>query len=114
MSLIGDSCPRSDAMAKVCGEARYTVDYEEPGMLYGHLLRSTVQAGKITRLDISKAAGMPGVRAVVTAAEAPGLAGMLVRDQPVFAIDRVRYEGETDRGSGRRYFIAGESGSGTN
>lgn len=94
-TVVGRSIPRSDAVVKVRGEAVYAVDYGEPGMLYAALLRSPLPAGTIRRLDTSLARAMPGVHLVVTAAEAPGaLAGLVIRDQPLFAADRVRYEGE--------------------
>ena len=95
MSVIGEALPRTDGLAKVTGEAIYTVDYSETGMLHGCLLRSPIVSGRIKHIDISKAAAMPGVRAVVTAKEAPkGLAGMIILDQPLFASDTIRYEGE--------------------
>jgi CO/xanthine dehydrogenase Mo-binding subunit len=82
-------------LAKVKGEAVYGVDYEEPGMVWAALLRSPVAAGRIARLDVSKARTMSGVRAVVTAADAPTCrAGWVMREQRLFAVDGVRYEGE--------------------
>ncbi|MBT3629500.1 MAG: hypothetical protein HN527_15490, partial [Rhodospirillaceae bacterium] len=68
MSHIGSAAIRSDARSKVNGETVYTYDYKEAGMLYGYLLRSRIAAGKLVRLDISKARAMPGVRAVICAA----------------------------------------------
>lgn len=95
MSVIGEALPRSDGEVKVRGEAVYAVDYAEPGMLYAKLLRSPVPAGVIRRLDASRAAAMPGVRGVFTAADAPDvMAGWVLRDQRLFAKDVVRYEGE--------------------
>ncbi len=94
-SLIGAAVPRSDAESKVRGEAVYGVDYAEVGMLHAKLLRSPVPAGAIRKLDAGRARGLPGVHAVVTAADAPvPRAGAVVRDQPLFASSTVRYEGE--------------------
>src|SRR5713101_3236641 len=94
-SLIGASLPRTDAETKVRGEATYGVDYGERGMLFARLLRSPVPAGAIRTLDVSAAWKCPGVLGVFTAADAPvPRAGALVKDQPLFAADVVRYEGE--------------------
>ena len=95
MSHIGSAAIRSDARSKVSGETVYTYDYKEAGMLYGYLLRSRTAAGRIVRLDLEKARGMPGVRAVICAADVPEtLAGWSMLDTPLFARDRVRYIGE--------------------
>ena len=95
MTLIGERVARSDGLAKVRGEATYGVDYAEPGMIWGALLRSPVSSGRIKRLDSSKAADLPGVRAVVTAEDAPDTrAGWVLREQRLFAAGVVRYEGE--------------------
>lgn len=95
MTVIGERIPRSDGQAKVSGEAVYGVDYAEPGMIWGALLRSPVSSGRITRLDTTPASAMPGVHAVLTAADAPDVhAGWVLRDQRLFATDVVRYEGQ--------------------
>ena len=61
MTAVGLGTPRSDADAKVRGLARYGVDYREAGMLHARLLRSPVAAGRITRLDVTRARyGVPG------------------------------------------------------
>ncbi|MDG2113140.1 MAG: xanthine dehydrogenase family protein molybdopterin-binding subunit [Actinomycetota bacterium] len=92
---VGQSAPRSDADAKVRGEATFGVDLTAPGMLYGHVLRSTVAAGLITRLDTSAAMEIDGVHDIVTAAEAPlHRAGVILHDIPFLAAGYVAYEGE--------------------
>ncbi|MFT4010998.1 MAG: xanthine dehydrogenase family protein molybdopterin-binding subunit [Nocardioidaceae bacterium] len=94
-SLIGAPVPRSDAEVKLTGRAVYAVDYLEADTAFGVLLRSPVPAGRILRLDVSVAESAPGVLAVITAADAPAvLGGWVLRDQPLFAGDEVRYEGE--------------------
>jgi CO/xanthine dehydrogenase Mo-binding subunit len=94
-STVGKRVERTDGEAKVTGEAVYGVDYVEVGTLHAKLLRSPVPAGRITRLDVDGARRLPGVRAVYTAADAPGhAAGWLLREQYLFASDVVRYEGE--------------------
>src|SRR5436305_4984990 len=65
-------------------------------MLWGHTLRSPHAHALITEIDISEAVGMPGVHAVLTHSDVPGAKtyGLEFPDQPVLAIDRVRYFGE--------------------
>ena len=62
---------RRDARDKLRGRTRYTIDRYLPGMLHAAVLRASVPSGRIVRLDVSRAARMPGVRAVVTATDAP-------------------------------------------
>ncbi|TWB98417.1 CO/xanthine dehydrogenase Mo-binding subunit [Bradyrhizobium macuxiense] len=85
---------RRDAADKLRGRTRYTIDRYLPGMLHAAVLRAGVPAGRIMRLDTSRAARMPGVRAIVTAADAPGMIGIGIADHPLFARDVIRYDGE--------------------
>lgn len=94
MSVVGKSVRRADGEAKVRGSAVYGMDYVEPGMLHARLLRSPIPAGRIVRLDTAKAAAMPGVRAIATAVDAPGLSGWVLKDQRLMAVEEVRYVGE--------------------
>jgi len=86
--------PRRDAADKVRGRTKYTVDMAGQEVLHAALVRSGVAAGQIARLDLEAARAMPGVRAVATAADAPGLHGLGIADHPIFARDTVRYHGE--------------------
>jgi CO/xanthine dehydrogenase Mo-binding subunit len=65
-------------------------------MLWGHTLRSPHAHARIWEMDLSQALAMPGVHAVLTHADVPGAKtyGLEFPDQPVLAIDRVRYFGE--------------------
>ena len=92
--MIGRSVRRIDGVAKVTGEAVFGIDHEEPRMLHGKILRSPTPSGRIVRLDVSKAEAMPGVHAIVTAADAPGRTGWVVMDQPLLADGVVRFAGE--------------------
>ena len=86
--------PRRDARDKLRGRTRYTVDRVRPAMLHAALTRAQVPAARILRIDISAARKMPGVRAIVTAADAPVRHGIGIADHPLFATDRIRYDGE--------------------
>ncbi len=63
-SLIGKRISRVDGPLKVSGKAKYTYDINRPGMLFGKILRSPYAHAKITRIDISAAEKMPGVKKV--------------------------------------------------
>jgi CO/xanthine dehydrogenase Mo-binding subunit len=96
MGGIGESLVRADATPKVKGDFAYSSDLNAPGMLWGHTVRSPHAHALIREIDISAAVKLPGVHAVLTHADVPGekLYGLEFRDQPVLAIDRVRYFGE--------------------
>jgi CO/xanthine dehydrogenase Mo-binding subunit len=90
------SVRRSDAVPKVTGEFAYSSDLHAAGMLWGQTVRSPHAHARILEVDISAALGMPGVHAVLTHEDVPGQKtyGLEFADQPVLAIDRVRYFGE--------------------
>ena len=93
---VGEAGPRHDATPKVTGEFAYSSDLHAAGMLWGVTVRSPHAHARIVELDISQAVRMPGVHAVLTHADVPGQKtyGLEFADQPVLAIDRVRYYGE--------------------
>ena len=93
---IGQSVKRVDAIPKVTGEFAYASDLVAAGMLWGHTVRSPHAHARIVEIDISQALAMAGVHAVLTHADVPGAKtyGLEFADQPVLAIDRVRYFGE--------------------
>jgi CO/xanthine dehydrogenase Mo-binding subunit len=85
---------RSDAQAKVRAKAIYGVDLEAPRMLVGRVVRSDVPRGRILNLDVSAAEAIPGVT-VITAADLPvPRYGMVIKDQPPLASEKVRFSGE--------------------
>ena len=93
---VGERLLRDDAVPKVRGEFAYSSDLSAPGMLWGDTLRSPHAHARIVSLDIAPALAQPGVHAVLTHADVPGRKtyGLEFADQPVLAIDRVRYVGE--------------------
>src|ERR1700675_188259 len=93
-AFVATDFRRRDARDKLRGRTRYTIDRYLPGMLHATVLRASVPSGRIVRLNVSKAARMPGVRAVVTAGGAPGKIGIGLPDPPLFARDLIRYDGE--------------------
>jgi CO/xanthine dehydrogenase Mo-binding subunit len=96
LGRVGERVLRDDAVPKVTGEFEYASDLSAPGMLWGDTLRSPHAHARIVSVDLSSALAVPGVHAVLTHADVPGakLYGLEFVDQPVLAIDRVRYVGE--------------------
>ncbi|RYD90375.1 MAG: xanthine dehydrogenase family protein molybdopterin-binding subunit, partial [Sphingomonadales bacterium] len=86
--------PRRDALDKLTGRTRYTIDHIGPDMLHAAIIRSEVASARIVRIDTSRALAMKGVRAVVTYQDAPGLHGIGIADHPLFARDVIRFHGE--------------------
>ena len=92
---IGQSVVRGEGPDKVTGKSIYAADVSLPGMLWGKALRSPFPHARIVSIDTSQAKAVPGVRAVITAADLPGsLVGRRLRDMPVLARDVVRFVGE--------------------
>ncbi|HMF47154.1 MAG TPA: xanthine dehydrogenase family protein molybdopterin-binding subunit [Candidatus Saccharimonadales bacterium] len=93
--VVGKSTPRVEGISKVTGKAQYSADLDLPGTLWGRCLRSPIAHGRIKRIDTSKAAEVPGVKAVITGADVAGLRiGRCIYDTPVLADGVVRFIGE--------------------
>jgi CO/xanthine dehydrogenase Mo-binding subunit len=101
--IVGTSPAHHDFVDKVKGSLHYAADWRLPGMLHGRVVRSPLPSARITGIDVAAARALPGVVAVLTAADVPsnrivemasgGLAELEVT-MPVLAADRVRYMGE--------------------
>src|SRR6476619_4693831 len=93
---IGDYVPMVDGPEKVSGRAKYTADLVTPGMLAGRIYRSPYAHGEIVSVDVSEAAKLPGVKAIVTGADCDRTFGVLpiARSEHPLARDKVRYRGE--------------------
>jgi CO/xanthine dehydrogenase Mo-binding subunit/aerobic-type carbon monoxide dehydrogenase small subunit (CoxS/CutS family) len=95
-AVIGVSVPKVDAYAKVVGAPIFADDLQRDNMLYGKLVHGNMPYAKITGVHIDRAQDLPGVAAVLTAKDVPGLNafGGIVPHQPVLAGDVVRYVGD--------------------
>jgi xanthine dehydrogenase D subunit len=93
---VGTSARRIDGIPKVQGRYAYGNDLWAEGMLWGVTVRSPHPHALIRSIDASGAVAAQGVRAVLRAADVPGLKtfGLEFADQPVLAWERVRYQGE--------------------
>jgi xanthine dehydrogenase molybdenum-binding subunit len=94
-AVVGKGITRIDADVRVTGRAIFGDDIQLPGLLHGKVLRSPHGHARILRIDTSKAERLPGVKAIVTAKDAPETPfGGVIKDRWIFARDKVRYMGE--------------------
>jgi xanthine dehydrogenase molybdenum-binding subunit len=70
-TIVGTRPPRVDAADKATGHAVFGPDVSLPGLLYGKVLRSLHAHARIRSIDTSRAAALPGVRAVLTSHDLP-------------------------------------------
>src|SRR5262245_2593351 len=91
---VGDSAVRPDGTLKVTAEFVYASDLWMDDMIWGVTLRSPNPYARIRAIDIGPALATPGVYAVLTADDVPGVnrVGLEHDDQPALAEDVVRYE----------------------
>lgn len=96
---VGRSVPRLEGQAKVTGRAEYIHNLRLPGMLYGKIFRSSIAHGRIRGIDTSAARAVAGVHSVITGEDVRRLIpepyfGPAFHDQPILALEKVRYSGE--------------------
>ena len=92
---VGLAIPRADGAEKVTGQTQYVADIAPRGLLHAKLLRSPYAHARIVRIDASRARALPGVRAVLTAADIPELKRQApTRAHAVLAIDRTVFVGQ--------------------
>ena len=89
---IGKPTPLLDGKSKVTGQIRYVPDLKMPGMLHARLVMSVYAHAKINSIDTSAALEVPGVEAVITAADLPSIAPSS-RNKLLLARDRVIFVG---------------------
>jgi CO/xanthine dehydrogenase Mo-binding subunit len=97
LRVVGTSPPRLDAREKVTGQAVFITDLQIPGMAHAKLWRSPLPHARLRTINAAAALAAPGVFAVLTAedfADCDRYFGPAYKDQPILAIDRVRYAGE--------------------
>ncbi|MGH7303980.1 MAG: xanthine dehydrogenase family protein molybdopterin-binding subunit, partial [Candidatus Rokuibacteriota bacterium] len=102
--MIGEAHPRLGGERFVKGAARFVEDVRVPGMLHATVLRSPHAHARLVSIDANRARDLPGVHAVLTAADVPASAIIPHRVpapkgtdrylQPAIARDVVRYVGE--------------------
>lgn len=96
-TAVGQSVPRIDGADKVTGRGVYASDVKLSGMAHAKILRSPVAHARIRRIDASRVAAIPGVVAVLTKDNlkvASPYFGAYIKDQPIVALEKVRYVGD--------------------
>jgi CO/xanthine dehydrogenase Mo-binding subunit len=94
---IGRSERRKDAAEKIRGRAQFSGDINVPRMLHGKVLRAQLPHARIASIDTSAAEKLPGVVGILVGPELAGFDpywGHAIKDRPILAIDRVRFQGE--------------------
>jgi xanthine dehydrogenase YagR molybdenum-binding subunit len=64
-TLVGGEVPRVDGKVKASGHAKYTHDMNSPGTLFAKLLTSPHAHAKVALINLEKAKGVKGVKAVL-------------------------------------------------
>ncbi|UCG32643.1 MAG: molybdopterin-dependent oxidoreductase [Phycisphaerales bacterium] len=88
-TLIGQRIPKLDAPEKATGLAHYLEDIKLPRMLYGRILFANRPHARILNIDTSAAEALPGVRAVITAADIKLVPFGFGRDNTALKKDKV-------------------------
>lgn len=96
--VVGRSVPRIDSSRKVTGEAEYIHDsHPDPErLLHAKVKRSPHPHARVVDIDVSAAAAMDGVRAILTPADVPDTKNA-VRDSPAdqaILNERMRFYGD--------------------
>ncbi len=90
-SLLGKRIPKLDAPDKASGNTRYIHDLEVPGALHAKILRSSEVHARIRSIETGAARALPGVHAVITAADVPWQRPIgVAKDHLPLKTDRVR------------------------
>src|SRR5689334_17384558 len=93
--IVGAAVPRAEGSEKVSGKTVYAADVKPPGLLWVKILRSPHPHARIRTVNVSHAANISGVKAIITGADAKGfLIGKQIRDMPVLCWDKVRFVGD--------------------
>jgi selenium-dependent xanthine dehydrogenase len=69
---VGRSLVRYQAQDLALGMRPYVADLQREGLLHGAVVLSRHARARVVRIDTARASALPGVRAVVTAADVPG------------------------------------------
>jgi len=97
---VGKNVGYIDGNERVRGQIGYVLNAELPGCLVGRILRSPHAHARVVKVDTSAAEKVPGVVAVLSRNDLidnPNYYpyfGPVIRDQPIVAIDKVRFVGD--------------------
>jgi len=93
---VGIEIPKVDVLEKALGEARYGADLPSSKPLHLKVVRSPKAHARVVKVVAEEALRVQGVERVFTAKDIPGknLIGIITKDHPVLASDRVRFTGD--------------------
>jgi CO/xanthine dehydrogenase Mo-binding subunit len=101
LNEVGQPRQRQDMLGHVTGRTRYFDDHAFEGLLHLKVLRSPHPHARLRSIDTSAAERAPGVKRVIRAADVPVNKNTLLSlinfgkdDEPLLAVDKVRYKGE--------------------
>ena len=101
LNEVGQPRQRQDMLGHVTGRTRYFDDHAFEGLLHLKVVRSPHSHARLRAIDTAAAERVPGVRRVIRAADVPvnkntllSLIGFGRDDEPLLAVDKVRYKGE--------------------
>jgi 4-hydroxybenzoyl-CoA reductase alpha subunit len=96
LNVVGKPFRKVDARAKCTGQTKFADDIVLPRMLFCKILRSHLPHAIIKHIDVSKAAALPGVFAIITGKDLPISYGILPvsQDEHALCIDKVRFIGD--------------------
>lgn len=101
LNEVGQPRQRQDMLGHVTGRTRYFDDHAFEGLLHLKVLRSPHPHARLRSIDTAAAERAPGVKRVIRAADVPvnkntllSLIGFGKDDEPLLAVDKVRYKGD--------------------
>ncbi|MDD2466646.1 MAG: xanthine dehydrogenase family protein molybdopterin-binding subunit, partial [Desulfobulbus sp.] len=94
--MVGSPEARGDARAKATGEERFAADCYPDNLIWAGAVRAGISHGRLQSVDFSTALTVPGVLKVLTSKDVPGpnRHGIIHKDMPVLADDRILYPGD--------------------
>ena len=104
-TYTGQSVKRFEDHRLLTGQSSFVDDMSRPGMLHALIVRSPHGHARIRGIDAGAALALPGVAAVITAADVPEIAQLPTRDSadadelrpprhPALAVDKACYAGQ--------------------
>ena len=92
--IIGQAMNRIDGLLKVTGTANYSTDYRVENPAHAVIVKSTIAAGRINKIDAREAEKSPGVIAVITHENAPKLPNPNLRGGAILQDAKIEFYGQ--------------------
>ncbi|MBT8371642.1 MAG: xanthine dehydrogenase family protein molybdopterin-binding subunit [Deltaproteobacteria bacterium] len=95
-AYVGRSVGHYAGRDLVCGRSLFAEDDQPKGALVLKVFRSKKHHARILSIDTAKARNVRGIAGILTASDIPGVNqyGVIIKDQPLLAKDKVRFAGE--------------------